>query len=63
MKKTRREKLLHGRYPLRINNGDVDRTTTHQWLRSSSLEGEGFILTAQDQSLATRMYQAKILKN
>ena len=46
-------------------NGDVGRTTTHQWLSSSTLKGEteGFILAAQDQSLATQMYQAKILKN
>ena len=65
MKKTWREKPLHGRYPLRTDNVDVDRTTTYQWLSSSSLKGEtkDFILAAQDESLATRMYQAKILKN
>ena len=64
-KKTRREKPLHGRYPLRTDNGDVDKTTTHQWLSSSSLKGEteGFILAAHDQSLAARVYQANILKN
>ena len=64
MKKTLREKLLHERYPLRTDNGDADSTTAHQWLSSSSLkvEREGFILATQDQSLATRMYQAKILK-
>ena len=64
MKKTWREKP-HGRYPLRTDNGDVDRTTTHQWLSSSSLKAEtvDFIFAAQDQSLATRVYQAKILKN
>ena len=39
-------------------NGDVGRTTTHQWLSSSTLKGEteGFILAAQDQSSATQMY-------
>ena len=65
MKKTWREKPLSGRYPLRTGNGDVDRTTTHQWLSSSSLKGETevFILAAKDQSLTTRMYQTKILKN
>ena len=65
MKKSWREKPLHGRYPLETDNSDADRTTTHQWLSSSSLkeETEGFILAAQDQNLATRMYQVKILKN
>ena len=65
IKKTLRKKSLHARYPLRTGNGDVDRTTTHKWLSSSCLkrETEGFILAAKDQSLATRMYQAKILKN
>ena len=65
MKKTWREKPLHGRYPLRTDNGDVDRTTTYQWLSSSSLKGEtkDVILAAQDESLATRMYQGKIVKN
>ena len=32
MKKTWREKPLHGRYPLRTDNGDVDRTTAHHGL-------------------------------
>ena len=35
-KKTWREKPLHRGYLLRTDNGDVDRTTTHQWLSSSS---------------------------
>ena len=45
MKKTWRGKTLHRRYPLITDNGDVGRTTTHQWLSSSSLKGEteGFI--------------------
>ena len=65
MKKTWREKPLHGRYPLRTDDGDVDRATAHQWFSSFSLKGEteGFILAAQGQSLTTRMCQAKILKN
>ena len=53
MKKTWREKPLHGRYFLRTDSGDADGTTNHQWFSSSSLKGEtGFILAAQDQSLA-----------
>ena len=37
IKKTWREKPLHGRYLLRKDNGDVYRTTTRQWLSSPSL--------------------------
>ena len=56
MKKGWREKQLHGGYPLRTDNADVDKATTHQWLSSSSLKGEteGFILAAQDKSISTR---------
>ena len=59
------QKPLHGKYPLQCQQADVDQTATHQWLRSSGLkaETEGFILTAQDQSLFTRNYQANILRN
>ena len=65
MKKGWREKPLHGKYPLRIDHADVNKTTTHQWLSSSSLKGEteGFILAAQDQSISTCVYQTRILKN
>ena len=64
MKKTWREKPLRGRYPVRADNDDVDRNATHQLLSRSSLKGEteGFISAPQDQSLATRVYKAKILK-
>ena len=39
---------LHGQYPLRANNADVDQKKTCQWLRSSGLnvETERFILAA-----------------
>ena len=40
MKKRWTEIPLHGNYPLRTDNTDVDRATTHQWLSSSSLKGE-----------------------
>ena len=40
-------------------------TKNFQWLKSSGLkaEMEGFVVAAQDQSLATRYYQHKIIKN
>ena len=43
------EKPLHERYPVRTDNGGVDRTTTHQWVSSSSPKGEieGFIIFAK----------------
>ena len=65
MKKGWREKPLHGKYQLRTDHADLDKATTHQWLSSSSLKGEteGVILAAQDQSISTRVYQSRILKN
>ena len=65
MKNGWREKPFHGKYPLRTDHADVDKATTHQWLSRSSLKGEteGFILAAQDQSISTRVYQIRILKN
>ena len=59
------DKPLHGQYPLRSKQADVDKKHTHQWLRSSGLkaESEGLILAAQDQSLMTRNFEANVLKN
>ena len=59
------EKPLHGQYPSRASETDVDTKRTHQWLSSSGLkaETEGFIIAAQDQSLNTRNYQANIIKS
>ena len=44
---------------------DVDEMETHKWLKSSGLksETEGLIIAAQDQSLMTKQYQSKIIKN
>ena len=58
-------KPLHGQYPKRSKQAGVDQEKTHQWLRGMGLkaETEGFIMAAQDQSLFTRNYQSKIVKN
>ena len=44
---------------------DVHKGNTHQQLRSAGPKGgtEDFVMTARDQSLFTRKYQAKIIKN
>ena len=44
---------------------DVDQNKTNQWLRSTGLkaETEGLIIAAQDKSLATRSYHARIIKD
>ena len=50
---------MHSQYPTRVNKPDVDQENTHQWLSWSSVlksETEGFIVAAQDQSLATKSY-------
>ena len=51
--------------PSITDNDDVDRATTHLWLSSSSLKREdaGFTLTPQYQSISTRVYQSRTLKN
>ena len=58
-------KPLHGQYPKRSKQADVDQEKTHQWLHGMGLkaETEGFIIAEQDQSLFTRNYQSKIVKN
>ena len=60
-----KEKELHGRYPERLREADVDGYKTNQWLRSTGLkaETEGLIIAAQDQSLPTKSYFARIVKD
>ena len=60
-----KQKPLHGKYPERLAKPHVDVERTHQWLRSSGLkaETEGFIIAAQDKSLATNLYKSKIIKD
>ena len=59
------EKELHGRYPKRIREADVDDYKTNQLLRSTGLKAEtqGLIITAQDHSLPTKSYFARIVKD
>ena len=65
MKKRWEGKPLHGQYPKRSKQADVDQEKAHQWLRGMGLkaETERSIIAAQDQSLFIRNYQSKIVKN
>ena len=60
-----KDKPLHGKYPIRASDPDVNSSLTHQWLASSGLksETEGFIIVAQGQSLPTRNFWANKLEN
>ena len=64
-KKTWENKAMHGQYPKRIQEADVDFEKTNKWLKGSGLkaETEGLIIAAQDQSLATRLYHHRIIKD
>ena len=48
-----------------MKDADVDQQMTHQWLRSTGLkaETESLIIAAQDQSLTTRSYHHRIIKD
>ena len=60
-----KSKPLHGQYPLRIQNADVDLHDTHQWLRSPGIKADtkGFIVAAEDQSLFPGNFQTNIFHN
>ena len=65
IKETWKNKPLHDQYQQQSQQTDIDQTNTNQWLRSVGMgaEIEEFIMVAQDQSLYTRNYQARIIKN
>ena len=56
---------MHGQYLQRIKEADVDFKQTNNWLKGTGLkaETEGLIIAAQDQTLATRLYHYKIIKD
>ena len=51
-------KALHGTYPQRVKQADVDQDKTQRWLKAAGLKAEtkGFIIAAQDQSLSAHWY-------
>ena len=60
-----KQKALHGKYPTRLQDADVDKNMSVAWMKSAGLksETEGFIIAAQDQSLNTNVYKSKIIKD
>ena len=56
---------MHGQYPKRLQDGDVDEEESNSWLKSAGLksETEDLIVAVQDQALKTKYMQAKIIKN
>ena len=59
------QKSMHGQYPKRVNEKDVDHQMSYQWLKSGGLksETEGFIIAAQDQAIKTNYYRSNILND
>jgi hypothetical protein len=65
MQKIWEEKAMHRKYPKGIKDADVDQVKTNKWFKAHGLkaETEGLIIAAQDQSLATRSYHHRIIKD
>jgi len=57
------QKPLHCQYLKRMKRPDFDQMETHKWLKNSGLKSECLIIAVQDQSLMTKQYQSKIIKN
>lgn len=58
-------KQLHGRYPTTLDQEHIDRDASNAWLKHTDLqaETEGFIMSIQDQVVATRNYRKYIIKD
>ena len=56
---------MHGQYPKRVNEKDVDHQMSNGWLKSGGLKSkmEGFIIAAQDQAIKTNYYRSNIINN
>ena len=58
------QKALHGRYPKRTKEAVLTNTRPTRCTGAGlKAETEGLIIAAQDQSLATRSYHARIIKH
>lgn len=55
---------LHGRHQNELNQNNVDKLASNEWLRRGELfpETEGFMVAIQDQVIETRNYQKYIIK-
>ena len=58
------DKPLHGKYPIRASDPEINFSLIHQLLASSGLksETEGFNIAARDQSLPTRNFSSKHIR-
>ena len=63
--KKRESKAMHGQYPSRIKEADVDYKRTNDWLKGIDIRAdtEGLLIAAQDKSLATRLCHHRIVKD
>jgi hypothetical protein len=62
---TWKDKPLHGRFPQRLSDPDINSPASLAWLRSAGLkpETEGLLIAAQDQALTTNAYRHHIIKD
>lgn len=58
-------KALHGKHPAIMRSPNISKDLSYRWLQKGYLfpETEGFIISIQDQVVATRNYQKYIIKN